>query len=83
MSKDFNFDEALTALRAVSVHSRTLLPHLTDEIERKIISMFSLGMSYQDIAGHVACTAFHKMFCEIQTQQLIVSIPPNDAAKFS
>lgn len=28
--------------------------HLTDEIERKVISMFSLGMSYQDIAGHVA-----------------------------
>lgn len=28
--------------------------HLTDEIERKIISMFSLGMSYQDIASHVA-----------------------------
>lgn len=28
--------------------------HLTDEIERKIISMFGLGMSYQDIAAHVA-----------------------------
>lgn len=28
--------------------------HLTDEIERKVISMFSLGMSYQDIADHVA-----------------------------
>jgi transposase-like protein len=28
--------------------------HLTDEIERKVISMFSRGMSYQDIAGHVA-----------------------------
>ncbi|MEJ1361997.1 MAG: IS256 family transposase, partial [Candidatus Sedimenticola sp. (ex Thyasira tokunagai)] len=28
--------------------------HLTDEIERKIISMFGLGMSYQDIASHVA-----------------------------
>jgi len=28
--------------------------HLTDEIERKIISMFGLGMSYQDIASHIA-----------------------------
>lgn len=28
--------------------------HLTDELERKIISMFGLGMSYQDIASHVA-----------------------------
>ena len=28
--------------------------HLTDEIERKILSMFSLGMSYQDMAAHVA-----------------------------
>ena len=28
--------------------------HLTDEIERKIISLFGLGMSYQDIAAHVA-----------------------------
>lgn len=28
--------------------------HLTDEIERKILSMFGLGMSYQDIALHVA-----------------------------
>jgi transposase-like protein len=28
--------------------------HLTDEIERKILSMFGLGMSYQDIASHVA-----------------------------
>jgi len=28
--------------------------HLTDEIERKIISMFGLGMSYQDIAAHIA-----------------------------
>jgi len=28
--------------------------HLTDEIERKIISMFGLGMSYADIASHVA-----------------------------
>jgi len=28
--------------------------HLTDEIERKIISMFGLGMSYQDITAHVA-----------------------------
>jgi len=27
--------------------------HLTDEIERKVISMFGLGMSYQDIASHV------------------------------
>ena len=28
--------------------------HLTDEIERKLISMFGLGMSYQDMAAHVA-----------------------------
>jgi putative transposase len=28
--------------------------YLTDEIERKIISLFGLGMSYQDIAAHVA-----------------------------
>ena len=28
--------------------------HLTDEIERKIISLFGLGMSYRDIASHVA-----------------------------
>lgn len=28
--------------------------HLTDEVERKILSLFSLGMSYQDIASHVA-----------------------------
>ena len=28
--------------------------HLTDEIERKIISLFGLGMSYLDIAGHIA-----------------------------
>ena len=28
--------------------------HLTDEIERKILSLFGLGMSYQDIASHVA-----------------------------
>ena len=28
--------------------------HLTDEIERKVISLFGLGMSYQDIASHVA-----------------------------
>lgn len=27
--------------------------HLTDELERKIISMFSSGMSYQDIRAHV------------------------------
>lgn len=27
---------------------------LTDEIDRKILSMFSLGMSYRDIRGHVA-----------------------------
>ena len=26
---------------------------LTDEIDRKILSMFSLGMSYRDIRGHV------------------------------
>ncbi|HIG42735.1 MAG TPA: IS256 family transposase [Gammaproteobacteria bacterium] len=28
--------------------------HLTDEIERKIISLFGLGLSYLDIASHVA-----------------------------
>ena len=28
--------------------------HLTDEIERKVISMFGLGMSSRDIASHVA-----------------------------
>lgn len=28
--------------------------HLTDEIERKIISMFGLGMSSRDIAAHIA-----------------------------
>ena len=28
--------------------------HLTDEIERKILSAFGLGMSYRDIAGHIA-----------------------------
>ena len=28
--------------------------HLTDEVERKILSMFGLGMSYRDIAAHVA-----------------------------
>ncbi len=28
--------------------------HLTDEIETKIISMFGLGMSYRDIASHIA-----------------------------
>jgi putative transposase len=28
--------------------------HLTDEIERKILSLFGLGMGYQDIASHVA-----------------------------
>lgn len=27
--------------------------NLTDEIDRKILSMFSLGMSYRDIRGHV------------------------------
>lgn len=28
--------------------------HLTDEIERKIISLFTVGMSYRDIAAHIA-----------------------------
>ena len=28
--------------------------HLTDEIERKILSLFGLGTSYQDIAAHVS-----------------------------
>jgi len=28
--------------------------HLTDEIERKVLSLFALGNSYQDIAGHIA-----------------------------
>ena len=27
---------------------------MSDEIERKIISMFGLGMSYLDIAGHIS-----------------------------
>jgi len=28
--------------------------HLTDEIERKILSLFALGSSYTDITGHIA-----------------------------
>jgi putative transposase len=28
--------------------------HLTDELERKIIALFGLGNSYQDIRGHIA-----------------------------
>ncbi len=28
--------------------------HLADEIERKILSLFALGFSYQDISGHIA-----------------------------
>ena len=28
--------------------------HLTDKIERKILSLFALGSSYQDISGHIA-----------------------------
>ena len=28
--------------------------HLTDEIERKILSLFALGSSYQDISGHIS-----------------------------
>ncbi len=28
--------------------------HMSDEIERKIMSMLGLGMSYLDIAGHIA-----------------------------
>ena len=28
--------------------------HMSDEIECKIISMFGLGMSYLDIAGHIS-----------------------------
>ncbi len=28
--------------------------HLTDELERKIIALFALGNSYQDIRGHIA-----------------------------
>jgi transposase-like protein len=28
--------------------------HLTDEIERKVLSLFALGNSYRDIAGHIA-----------------------------
>jgi len=27
--------------------------HLTDELERKIIALFALGNSYQDIRGHI------------------------------
>jgi transposase-like protein len=28
--------------------------HLTDELERKIIALFALGNSYQDIRTHIA-----------------------------
>ena len=28
--------------------------HLTDELERKILALFALGNSYQDIRGHIA-----------------------------
>lgn len=28
--------------------------HLTDELERKVIALFALGNSYQDIRGHIA-----------------------------
>lgn len=28
--------------------------HLTDEIERKILALFSMGSSYQDIRGHIS-----------------------------
>lgn len=28
--------------------------HLTDEIERKVLALFALGTSYQDIRGHIA-----------------------------
>jgi len=27
--------------------------HLTDELERKVIALFALGNSYQDIRGHI------------------------------
>jgi transposase-like protein len=27
--------------------------HMTDETERKMLSMYALGMSYRDISGHV------------------------------
>ena len=27
--------------------------HLTNEIEKKVLSMYALGMSYKDISGHV------------------------------
>lgn len=27
--------------------------HLTDELERKILALFALGTSYQDIRGHI------------------------------
>lgn len=35
--------------RLVKKHQR----HLTDELERKVLSMFALGMSYQNIRDHV------------------------------
>lgn len=28
--------------------------HLTDELERKVLALFALGNSYQDIRGHIA-----------------------------
>ena len=28
--------------------------HLTDELERKVIGLFALGNSYQDIRSHIA-----------------------------
>jgi putative transposase len=43
--------------RAGSFEPQLIKKHqtqLTDEIERKILSLFGLGMSYQDIASHVA-----------------------------
>jgi putative transposase len=43
--------------RAGSFEPQLIKKHqtqLTDEIERKVLSLFALGMSYQDIASHVA-----------------------------
>ena len=52
-----SFELATPRDRAVSFEPQLVKKHQThmsDEIERKIISMFGLGMSYLDIAGHIA-----------------------------
>ena len=52
-----SFELATPRDRAGSFEPQLVKKHQTnmsDEIERKIISMFGLGMSYLDIAGHIA-----------------------------